>query len=87
VLQAIKAKLSLYLIMQLATMPRRHSGSGGIAPPFLTSALDDQWSASHLCHITPTDGAPGALDRRPGGPQSQSERFGEKKNLLPLPEV
>jgi hypothetical protein len=24
-----------------STVPRRHMGSGGIAPPFLTSALDE----------------------------------------------
>jgi hypothetical protein len=35
-------------------------GSGGIAPPFLTSALDrDEWSASYAGHFTPGKTAPG----------------------------
>jgi hypothetical protein len=34
-------------------------GSGGIAPSFLTSALDGgQWSASHPGRFTPGEGAP-----------------------------
>jgi hypothetical protein len=32
---------------------------GGVAPPFLTSALDgDEWSASRTYHISPGDGVP-----------------------------
>jgi hypothetical protein len=35
-------------------------GSGGIAPTFLTSALDGgMWSTSRLCHFTHRDRAPG----------------------------
>jgi hypothetical protein len=35
-------------------------GSGGIAPPFLTSALDGrEWSASRPCLFTPGERAPG----------------------------
>jgi hypothetical protein len=35
-------------------------GSGGIAPPFLTSALDGgEWSASRLGHFIPGERAPG----------------------------
>jgi hypothetical protein len=38
----------------------RMGGSGGIAPPFLTSALDGgEWSASRPCHFTPGERAPG----------------------------
>jgi hypothetical protein len=34
-------------------------GSGGIAPPFLTLALDGgEWSASHPCRFTPAETAP-----------------------------
>jgi hypothetical protein len=33
-------KLALHVITELSTMPWRHMGSGGIAPPFLTSTLD-----------------------------------------------
>jgi hypothetical protein len=37
-----------------------HKGSGGIAPPFLTSALNGgEWSASRPCHFTPVDRALG----------------------------
>jgi hypothetical protein len=35
-------------------------GSGGIAPPFLTPAIDwGEWSASRPCRFTPTERAPG----------------------------
>jgi hypothetical protein len=52
----------------------------GIAPPFLISALDGgEWSAAAL---PPGERAPlFPLDRRLGGPQSQSELYGEEKNL------
>jgi hypothetical protein len=34
--------------------------SGGVAPPFLTSALEGgDWSASHPCCFTPRERAPG----------------------------
>jgi hypothetical protein len=36
-------------------------GGGGIAPPFLTSALDgDEWSASHNGSLTPRETVPSA---------------------------
>jgi hypothetical protein len=61
----VKVKLSLTLIEHHAW------GSGGIAPPFLTRALDGgEWSASRPCHFTPGERAP--LDTL-GGPQSRSE--------------
>jgi hypothetical protein len=41
-------------------MPRKHMGSGGIAPPFLTSALDGwEWSASRTGRFTPGETASG----------------------------
>jgi hypothetical protein len=41
-------------------MPRRQMASGGIAPPFLTSALGEgEWSASRLCRFTPGGRASG----------------------------
>jgi hypothetical protein len=53
-----KAKLSLCLISQVLC----HEyiwGSGGIAPPFLTSALDEgEWSASRPWRSTPGERAP-----------------------------
>jgi hypothetical protein len=51
--------------------------------PFLTTALDGgEWLTSRLCHSTPRKEAPGYLsDRRLGGPQSRSGRYGEDKNL------
>jgi len=53
---------------------------------FLISAPDgDEWSASHPDRFTPRKRAPGTpLDRRMGGPQSQSGRGGEEKNFHPL---
>jgi hypothetical protein len=48
-------------------------GSGGIAPPFLTSELDgNEWSASCPGYFTP---------RWLGEPQSLSGLCGEEKNL------
>jgi hypothetical protein len=60
-------------------------GSGGIAPPFLTSALDgDEWSASRPGRFTLRGNCPRyPLDRRLGGPQSRSGHYGEEKNLTP----
>jgi hypothetical protein len=56
-------------------------GSGGIAPPFLTTGLDGgEWSASRPSHFTPAETAPG---RKLGGPQSQSGRYEEEKNPVP----
>jgi hypothetical protein len=41
---------------QLCTTQLRHIGSGGIAPPFLISALDGgETSASHLSRFTPCE--------------------------------
>jgi hypothetical protein len=33
--------------------------SGGIAPPFLTLALDGEWSASHVCYFSAEETGPG----------------------------
>jgi hypothetical protein len=58
----------------------------GIAPPFLTSALDDEWSASRPGCFIPKEGAGGyPLGRRLGGLQSRSGRCGIEKNFLPVP--
>jgi hypothetical protein len=49
----IKAKLFLCLINQ-ALCYEDTRGSGGVAPPFLNSALDGgEWSASRPGHLTP----------------------------------
>jgi hypothetical protein len=58
-------------------------GNGGIAPPFLTSALvGGEWSASRPSRFTPMEIAPlCTLYMRLGGPQSQSGRYG------PLPGI
>jgi hypothetical protein len=38
---------------------KTYGGSGGIAPPFLTSTLDgDEWSASRPCRFTLRERAP-----------------------------
>jgi hypothetical protein len=52
-------KLFLFLI-SYALCHEDIWGSGGIAPPFLTSAIDGgEWSASRPCHFIPGEGAPG----------------------------
>jgi hypothetical protein len=38
---------------------KTYGGSGGIAPPFLTSALDGEWLASRPGHFIPGNRAPG----------------------------
>jgi hypothetical protein len=60
--------------------------SGGIAPLFLTSALDTgEWSASRPSHFTPRGNSPQyPLVRRLGGPKSWCGHCEEEKNLLPL---
>jgi hypothetical protein len=54
---------------------------GGVAPPFLTSALGrGEWSASRSGRFTPRERAPRyPLDRRLGGPQNRSGRRGEEQ--------
>jgi hypothetical protein len=62
-------------------------GSGGVAPPFLASALDGaESSASHPGRCTPEERAPDTHWRL-GGPQSRSGHCGVEKNLLPLPGI
>jgi hypothetical protein len=59
-------------------------GSGGIALIFLTSALDGGGrSASRSSCFSPGENLRSPLDRSQGGPQSQSSRFREVKNLPP----
>jgi hypothetical protein len=60
-------------------------GRDGVAPPFSTQHLDGgEWSTSHLDRCIPREIAPKyPLDRRLGGPQSWSGRYGEEKILTP----
>jgi hypothetical protein len=77
-----EAKLSLCLINQA---PRHDDvpGSGGIAPSFLTSALDgDEWAASRPGRFIRGENPRHPLYRRLGGTKSQYGRCGVKKNLL-----
>jgi hypothetical protein len=63
-------------------------GTGGIALPFLTLALDGgEWSATHLYHFTPGERTPVPIEWKLGEPQSQSVQYGEKKKLSPLSEI
>jgi hypothetical protein len=56
--------------------------SGGIDPPFMTSALDGgEWSASRPDCCTPGESLWCPLDRRLNGPQSRSEHHKEEKNF------
>jgi hypothetical protein len=59
--------------------------SGGIAPPFFTSALGGgEWSASRPTALSPGKELPVPIGERLGGPQSRSGRCGEEKNLSPI---
>jgi hypothetical protein len=54
----VKVKLSLYLINE-APYHEGIWGSGGVAPPFLTSTLDrGEWSFSHPGHFNPREKLP-----------------------------
>jgi hypothetical protein len=61
-------------------------GSGGIAPPFLTSALDGrEWSASLPYRLAPWGkSARCSLDRRLGGSQCRPGSCGEEKSTYTL---
>jgi hypothetical protein len=51
---------------------KKYGGSGCIAPPFLTFALEGgEWSASHPGYFTPGNSCRYPLGKRLGGPQSQ----------------
>jgi hypothetical protein len=64
-------------------------GSGGIAPPFLKSTLDEgEWSASHRCRFIPGEQPPQCpLSRRLGGPQGRSRLYGEYKYFCSYSEL
>jgi hypothetical protein len=59
-------------------------GSGGIAPPFLASALDGgEWSASLPGRFTPGERAARyPLYLKLGRPSGRSGRYGEEKNIV-----
>jgi hypothetical protein len=60
-------------------------GSGNIAPPFLTSALDGgEWSAWRRGRFTYGEMTPRFPLDRLGGSQSQSGRCRKDKNLTPV---
>jgi hypothetical protein len=48
------------------------------------SYVECEWSVSHPGCFTPEKNAPTPLERRMGGPQSRSARFGDQKNFFPL---
>jgi hypothetical protein len=59
-------------------------GSGGIAPTFLTSALDGgEWSASRPCRFSSGKGPRYQLERGLGGAQNRSECCGEENLAVP----
>jgi hypothetical protein len=76
-----KVKLPLCLIKQLSTRPWRLMGSGGLAPPYLTSALEDEWSGRDFGRLTPgTHYIGGWVAPRAGIDVME-------KHLLPLPGI
>jgi hypothetical protein len=85
----VYSKLKREVTLFLCLIKHHVWGSGGIAPPFLISALEwGDWSAPRPCRFTSGETAPTyPLNIRLGGPQSRSERCGEEKNLLPLPRI
>jgi hypothetical protein len=61
-----------------------YGGLEGVATPYLTSALDGgEWLASRLGRFTPRNSLWYPLNRRLGGPQNRSGRYGLEKNLMP----
>jgi hypothetical protein len=70
---------------------KTYVGKEVYAPPFLTSALGGgEWSGSRPIRITPGEKAPTPypMDVRLGvGPRRRSGRWGEEKNLFPLPGI
>jgi hypothetical protein len=66
--------------------PTAHGvGSGGIPPSILNlGARAGVWSAPNPGRVKPAKKRRYLLERRLAGPQSQTGRFGEKKNLLSL---
>ena len=81
----IKNNYELYINVWLSLhAPCRHRNAVVQLHSFLTLALDRGVSFTlYLC----TNRSPHLLNRRLGGPQSWSGRFGEEKNLLPLPGI
>jgi hypothetical protein len=63
--------------------------SGGIGPPFFTSAIDrGEWPASRPCRLIPWETVPlYPLYGGPGGAQSRSGRYEGEINLFPLPGI
>jgi hypothetical protein len=64
--------------------------TGGIAPPYLTLALDggsNQLNAPVAIHVIQRKIIQYPLDRRLRGPQSRYGCYGEDKKQLPLPEI
>jgi hypothetical protein len=56
--------------------------SGGIAPSFLTSALDGRkWSAPRICHFTSGNSSRYTLYMKLDGLQSRSGHYEKEKNL------
>jgi hypothetical protein len=68
------------VLNKLITMPWRHGGNGGMAPPCLISALSgDEWSHLSQAILPSWEKSPLCiLDERLGGPQSRSGRCQEK---------
>jgi hypothetical protein len=67
---------------------KTYGGSGGIAPPFLASALDGgEWSALRLDRFIPGKRAPPVLNVQWAGwaPEPVWTLWSKEKNLLPLP--
>jgi hypothetical protein len=78
-----KTKLSICFINQ-ALCHEDIWDSGGIAPPFMTSALDRVSGQLHALAALPMGKEPVVpTDCRLGGPRSWSGRYGEEKILAP----
>jgi hypothetical protein len=62
IINAFLNRGKIFLVLNYAPRPRGVLGSGGIAAPLLTSAVDgSEWSALRPCCFTPGERAPDAL--------------------------
>jgi hypothetical protein len=84
--RSVQGKANAKFFLCLISQSRNEDvwGSGGIAPPFLTSALDGgEWSASCAGRFSPEEKSPWCLlDRSLRRLQNPSGRYGEEKKIL-----
>jgi hypothetical protein len=85
--RTIKVKVKLSLCLTKRHTMKVHWGSGGVTPLILDFGTRRRWVVRFTPPVAlhPRKSPWYPLDRRLGGPQSQSGRGGEEKNSQPLP--